>query len=282
MLKNNSPLSQNPIQNENWAPFPLSLSELYQGRCFQSPPTQTSQELCFEVLGHWFEHFRCSPTEVHLHWTNSQLLSRLPQLRSAVESSKKIKSLQISMALNELGIAPEALKIDVLRVRVFTPEMRNTDAAAPAYFTHRDTWYANPQEQVNIWIPLHDVSCAETFRIFIDYFDRPITNTSEGFNYGHWKKNVGWQNNATDAPALYPRELEPINSREITVSGEKASLWVFSAHHLHQPCHSLNQSRVSIDFRCLPRLSDKAQVPLNIDNASSGSTRDDFFTADTI
>lgn len=56
------------------------------------------------------------------------------------------------------------------------------------------------------WIPLYDVSEAETFSLYPDYFTNPVANSSGNFEYESWIANVGFNNSYANPAkaALYP------------------------------------------------------------------------------
>ena len=165
-------------------------------------------------------------------------------------------------------------------LRVLTPQMRHLTEAAPVYYAHRDTWYANPLEQVNIWLPLVDVCAEESFEIYPHYFQKPIKNSSHEFDYSYFSSHIGWQSSDSGQAQVYPRALDKLRGPCLSIEGPADSIWCFSGQHLHQSCRGQNHTRVSIDFRCLPHPR-TSKLPQNVDNASLGSTRDDFFCMDT-
>ena len=260
----------------HWQSSLLKLSELYQGSCFYQEPNQICRELGRSVRLAWAEAFSCPPTQVHQYYNNAELLLRLRRLRAHVQGDRNIRKLQYLVAV-EAGLSGEKLWIDALRVRLLTPQMRSIAEAEPVYYTHRDTWYANPIEQVNFWMPLHDVQSTESFQLFPDYFQKALANSSSEFDYGYFSNHIGWQSTDIAPSHLYPRSLESPNCNSLSIEGPADALWIFSAQHLHQSCCGQVLSRLSIDFRCLPLIDSSTKRPRNVDNASRGSTRNDFF-----
>jgi hypothetical protein len=109
--------------------------------------------------------------------------------------------------MSEHGFSPEANALDSARLRAVTDHGHENPLAAAAYTAHRDTWYANPQAQINWWIPLFDVSEGETFAFFPLYFDKPVANDSAAFDYDKWSEQVGFQSTSASSsvpPAVYP------------------------------------------------------------------------------
>ena len=257
-----------------WNTDPLDFNALYAGHCFALPPLRSSRQLVQLVLQHWSTQFDCPPEAVHTKYSNADILSKLSVLRTLIRQSHQIQQEQASVA-REAGFSDTFL-MDSLRLRVVTPEMPNIADAQPVFYAHRDTWYANPIDQINFWMPLHDVSSSCTFQIYPSCFQKPISNNSDQFDYRSFSKEVGWQASGPTQTHRYPKALEWPTGPCFTLEGTSASVWCFSGQHLHQTCLRPSQSRVSLDFRCCPILSTDVPLPLNVDNRSSGSTKGDF------
>lgn len=262
-------------QQHTWTLDSLDLNGLYAGRCFESLCQQSSMSLVELVFDEWQQIFRCPPQMVHESYSNIEILSKLKLLRFQLASMSRVQTLQAEVVL-ESGFPDKRFLLDALRVRVVTPEMPAISEAKPVFFTHRDTWYANPIDQVNFWIPIHDVSSDSTVEIFTRYFQHPILNNSECFDYGHFSSNVGWQSSKADQPHSYPKSLIEPNGPRLSIQGAIGTVWCFSGQHLHRTCRQPLLSRVSIDFRCCPIQADALSIPHHVDNRSTGSAKDDF------
>lgn len=179
--------------------------------------------------------------------------------------------------LRGLGVALEEFAVDRLRLRGLEPGAENIPAAAPAFYAHRDTWYANPQSQINLWMPLHDVSAKDSFAFFPALFAAPVANDSADFDYDEFKAQAGFQNPNRAAAAVFPRPLEAIGEGEPVVM-PAGSLLLFSAAHLHQTSvNRTSEVRLSIDVRLVHRgdQADGKGAP-NVDNRSRGSALIDY------
>lgn len=181
--------------------------------------------------------------------------------------------------VSELGLSTSALAFDALRLRAVPHRGHHVPEAAAAYYLHRDTWYANPQTQLNWWIPLHDVDEQTTIRLFPRLFRQPLSNDSAEFDYNVWRQQVGWARPGGAALAVHPRALE-IEQKELCWRPRVAAaeIIVFSAAHLHGP--ALNEggaTRFSADFRTvhIEDERDGCGAP-NVDNASLGSALLDY------
>ena len=168
---------------------------------------------------------------------------------------------------------------DVLRLRHVEDKGHMDPAKKPAYSVHRDTWYANPQCQINWWIPLHDLDEKQSFKFFPHFFDRPIGNTSDTFDYKRWINEGGFQSETPRNPARYPTSTsEPVDKDTTAFSAKAGDIIIFAASHLHQTClNDTGKPRFSIDFRTVD-IDDKVKgrgAP-DVDNNSQGDATVDY------
>jgi hypothetical protein len=187
---------------------------------------------------------------------------------------------QLKHLLGELGFRTEDTIYDALRLRLVLSGDAGRPENARSHSVHRDTWYANSQSQINFWLSLRDVVEEETFGFFADYFDRPIANSSAGFDYQRWMSTTGWQN--TTISGEYPRvtdlDFKPTQASKQTFAAYAGEILIFSAAHLHQTNPLDNgKARFSLDFRALSTGDhhEKIGAP-NYDNASTGSAIQDY------
>ncbi|CAN5219373.1 hypothetical protein BH11CYA1_BH11CYA1_34870 [soil metagenome] len=209
-----------------------------------------------------------------------ELYQRMGKVRKAVFASEEMRSL-IYAVISENGFAPEANALDPARLRAVTDHGHDNPLAAPAYTAHRDTWYGNPQAQVNWWIPLYDVSEGETFAFFPMYFDKPVANDSAAFDYDEWSENVGFQNTSAASAKMsaYPSVTGKF-SREVVVpfAAKAGEIILFAASHLHQTCKNVSgATRLSVDFRTVHVGDHESGLGApNVDNKSTGSALIDY------
>lgn len=174
-----------------------------------------------------------------------------------------------------IGLSPSEIALDRPRLRAIASDGHLVPAAAPAYFAHRDTWYANPRAQLNVWLALHDVTAEESFDVYPEAFTRPIANDSAAFDWDVFARDVGWQRSGAPASASYPRALEPLDAlRAAPISAREAEIVVFSAAHLHRTrAQSTGRTRFSVDFRVVHLGDHEAGLGApSVDDASRGST----------
>ena len=164
--------------------------------------------------------------------------------------------------------APATARLDTPRLRVITHGDERQPETAPVYVMHRDTWYGCPQDQLNWWMPIFDTPKEQAFGFFPEYFDKPVPNASEGFEYERWMANVGWHG-STDVKN-YPQPEEAVSTKQMLRFDLKAGdVLVFAAHQLHQTQpNELNESaRWSLDFRS----TNHGFASPNVDNLSRGA-----------
>lgn len=152
--------------------------------------------------------------------------------------------------LSSIGFDLEPLKIDTVRLRAVSPGLKTVEAAAPVFFSHRDTWYGNPSCQINAWLPLVPVHENNSFQFFPYHFHNPVKNDSHRFMARKFQAEGGFGSVGDTVPSVYPRALEKAQGEEKAVVMNPGELLLFSAAHLHQT--STNKTglvRFSLDFR---------------------------------
>lgn len=205
--------------------------------------------------------------------TPDDWFQRVGRARAAFAASEWLPA--VRAMLPSLGFDPATTALDRPRLRAVHSGMHRIAAAAPAFFAHRDTWYANPSQQVNVWCPLFPVVPAETFELFPEVFARAVANDSECFDLLQFERDAGFQGAPSGPGAIYPRALHSAEwGRAADVAPAVGSVFVFSGAHLHRTLsHDLGHTRFSLDFRCVD-LRDVASgrgAP-NVDDRSRGST----------
>lgn len=99
---------------------------------------------------------------------------------------------------------------------------------------HRDTWYAASPAQINWWMPLYDMKGGVPFAFHPSYWNVPVHNSSNEFDYAKWcqRRRLG-KSGASEALAQ-PRPLDPIELMpEIRISCPAGGLIVSSVAQLY-------------------------------------------------
>ncbi|MFN8606140.1 MAG: phytanoyl-CoA dioxygenase family protein [Vulcanimicrobiota bacterium] len=250
----------------------LSLAEreeLYRGRLITGTVAQVS--LGDEVWARIREEFGVEPRA----YRGEDFLTRLNALRQrlcAPEWRERCRAF-----LTSLGLDPAQFLVDRFRLRGLAPGADTIPAAAAAFYAHRDCWYANPQNQINLWLPLHDVDGSNSFGFYPEFFERPVENDSERFEYHQFVSGGGFQSTVQDL--VHPRWLtEPLPDPSYKVELRRGQFLLFSASHLHASLPNRSGCiRFSLDLR-LVHLADRAAglgAP-GCDNRSRGDASIDY------
>ena len=172
------------------------------------------------------------------------------------------------------GWSPATTFVDGPRLRALTPWGHRIPAAAAAYAPHRDTWFANPAAQVNVWLAVHDTAASEVVAWYPHHFACPVPNTSSGFDLDAWSASGGFQAESgapQHHPAPQPGVKLGVPVQRAMAAGESL---IFSAAQLHGTLPSRDaQIRYSVEVRVVDR-SDVARGlgAILVDSAARGDT----------
>jgi hypothetical protein len=253
---------------------------VYAGNIFLLPATPAARELVGAVSGLLDAEFAdvAPAREAQHHLPVDEFLERIGKVRGVLARDAFFRRGACRL-LAEVGFDPRGHALDAVRLRAVTHGGHDSPAARPAYSAHRDTWYANPQAQVNWWLPLHDVGEGESFALYPGCFDRPVANSSGSFAYDEWVRAVGWQSRRAGPGAVYPSALEPAEAgAPLHFAARAGQVLLFSAAHLHQTWPNRSgRTRFSIDFRTV-HIRDHAEGrgAANVDNRSRGCALKDY------
>jgi hypothetical protein len=258
---------------------------IYQGAVYRLPATPVSMRLVEDVLSLAHEELGADGPvrEAQFRLSDEEFFRRAGRLRSILYTEPRCHE-AVRRLLAVYGFDPGRTAFDPIRLRIVTHRGFENPKAAPVYYAHRDTWYANPQAQITWWIPLHDVGEEETFAFYPDYFDRLVSNNSEEFDYdrwmqGGWSLKIGWQDPTAGSTALYPGQVGGVDLSSVrTFAARAGEVILFAGAHFHQTRpNTTGRTRFSLDFRTA-NLDDHAQglgAP-NVDNRSTGSALRDY------
>lgn len=252
---------------------------VYQGDLFLLPAFPQSLELvgyARQLLRESFPSL-ADVQKIHVEFTDDFIYRTMLELRKTL-SAPDLSRRFIANITQPLGLVPLQTVFDPLRLR-WNPPKEYFDEQAVYSSVHRDTWYANPQCQLNWWMPLFDVTEEQTFRFFGDYFTEAIPNTSSDFDYSNWARNVGFQTSIAVSAQQYPTAtIRPVDENITGFSCCAGDILVFSAAQLHRTAYNRRGlTRFSLDFRTVD-LEDQRQgrgAP-NADNASTGDATVDY------
>lgn len=267
-------------------PFPeadnaILRQAVYAGGIFRIAATAATRKLATHALAQLEDKFGTEINKAHEHFTFADMQPAMGEIRAHLATEACYRDAQTEI-LAAAGFAPAELAIDALRLRCVMNNGHLNKGSGLAYSAHRDTWFGNPQAQVNFWMALHDVTPEQSFTFYPGLFNRAVPNASQGFSYDSWMDKRGWQGMKSNAPTDYPEAMQPTDPAAFSFSAAAGDMIVFSAAQLHQTVKiDCGITRYSLDFRAV-HLGDHAAgvgAP-NADNGSRPEALKDYFTPD--
>ena len=182
----------------------------------------------------------------------------------------------------EMGCDLEKTYFDVPKMRSSTSDNFLTTGIAYAWHPHRDTWYSAPPCQVNWWIPIYDIQSNNAMAFHPPYWNRPVKNSSKGYNYYLWNQQNRGEHVAKflkEDPRPLPKATEPLELEpQIRLIVPAGGIILFSADQMHSSVpNTSGKTRFSIDFRVvhLDDVSRKKGAPA-VDAECTGTTMRDY------
>jgi len=256
---------------------------LYAGDLFLYSPRVASRALCElgrEMLEEAFAPH--DPRAIHHHISAEETAAILSKLKPAFIHHPRCKEL-IPEVLASVGCDVDLVYFDVPRMRSAYPSDYLTSGIAYAFHPHRDTWYSAPQCQINWWLPIYPITAENGLAFYPKYFDKPIANNSEVYNYYRWNavsRGTASQHIRTDT-RVQPKPQEPVSGPVITPLPEPGGMILFSGAQLHATVENTSGiARYSIDFRTVHRNDAKERGgAANVDSRCTGSAIRDYLRA---
>jgi hypothetical protein len=260
---------------------------LYDGQLFLYSPRDSAIDFCEFARGMIKEAFGgLDPEIAQYHMPVEDYAAILARLKPAFIHHPKSKQF-VREILRAHGCDLRQTYFDVPRMRSATSDAYLTSGIAYAFHPHRDTWYSAPHCQINWWLPIYDIAEDNGMAFHARYWDRPVRNGSNRYNYYEWNKNSRKEaakhvkTDTRDQPRPEePMELDP-QLRPVCSTG---GLILFSGAQMHSSVpNTSGRTRFSIDFRTV-HLQDamlKQGAP-NVDSACTGTTLRDFLRADDL
>lgn len=252
---------------------------LYEGQILRLPACEATRGLVAATEDLLRDLLRSDDLE--LAWrqhTPDAFWTRIQRARAVLREDRRYLE-QARGVVAATGFLLDANAVDVPRLRAILPGGHQNPRAAAAYHAHRDTWYGNPQAQLNWWIPLQDVPASRSFGFFPERFAQAVPNDSAEFDYDAFR-TLGWQNYGPESRTqVYPRALDDAQLKAPrTYPLERAGLLLFASAHLHQTLpNETDRVRYSLDFRSVHRADHQAgRGAPNVDDRSRGCSLVDF------
>lgn len=256
---------------------------LYAGDVFLYSPRASSLALC--ELGRALLEEAFAPHDprfIHHHLKAEETAAILSKVKPAFIHHPRCKEL-IPEILASIGCDLELAYFDVPRMRSAYPSDYLTSGIAYAFHPHRDTWYSAPHCQINWWLPIYPITSENGLAFYPNYFDQPIANNSEVYNYYRWNaasRATAAQHVRTDT-RVQPKPQEPVKGPTINPLPDPGGMILFSGAQLHATIENTSGvARYSIDFRTVHRLdAKKRDGAKNVDSRCTGSAIRDYLRA---
>jgi hypothetical protein len=255
--------------------------ELYRGAIFLHSPSEGALKLCRlaqELIEEAFHPF--NPLTVHENLPAERCAEILAVLKPKFIHHPRSKEC-IQEMLAEAGYDLDKTYFDVPRMRTAFPGDYLKSGIAYAFHPHRDTWYSAPLCQINWWMPIYDLNSENCMALHPYYFDQPIRNGSNQYNYQRWNQESRFNaaKHVQSDTRVQPHAEEPINLEpQIRMVCQIGGAYSFSAAQLHSTVpNSSKVTRYSIDFRTVHLDDVLGDVGArNIDSACTGTTMGDY------
>ena len=274
-IKNSAPINNDDLRKS-----------IYNGDIYKLPATDQSLQIVDTAIRLITEEFKTEDIrKVYNTIDKDEYFYAIGRLRKKLFKEEILNTLLIEL-LEGLNFSVSDCKIEPLRLRAICHDGHLNPKAAPIYYPHRDTWYSHPQSLIVFWFPLDDLEENETFEFYPEYFNQPVQNDSQYFNYDQWikdgeEKKIGWQNINTGTDSLYPTIQNDLKPKEkINFSCKKGEILIFSGSQYHKTIpQSLGTTRYSADFRLvnMKHYQNNLGAP-NVDNQSQGSALIDYIS----
>jgi hypothetical protein len=258
-------------------------AQLYRGDIFVFSPTAASRELV-ELAGTMLTEAFVphDPRDIHRYKTPEATAEILATLKPRFIHHPECKKI-IPKIMEERGVDLDKLYFDVPRMRSAYPHEFLTAGIAYAFHPHRDTWYSAPPCQLNWWMPIYPLEPDNAMGFYPRYFQEPIDNSSEGYNYYEWNaKSRGTAalhvRSDTRPQPHAQQEIENVTVRLLPPPG---GIILFSGAQLHETVpNTTGIARYSIDFRTVhfDDVASRRGAP-NIDSRCTGTTMRDYVRA---
>jgi hypothetical protein len=182
----------------------------------------------------------------------------------------------------EMGCDLEKTYFDVPKMRSSTSDNYLTTGIAYAWHPHRDTWYSAPPCQVNWWIPIYDIQSDNAMAFHPQYWNRPVKNSSKGYNYYLWNQQNRGEHVAKflkEDPRPLPKPTELLElDPQIRLIVPAGGIVFFSGAQMHSSVpNTSGKTRFSIDFRMVhfDDVAAKRGAP-RVDEECTGTTMRDY------
>ncbi len=194
------------------------------------------------------------PREAHQHHSPADLARILgvwkPQFIHHPRSKELLKAV-----VQQAGFDPAETMYDVPKPRTSYPSDHLTTGIAYAFPWHRDTWYAAPAQQINLWFPVANVTPRNAMKFDLSCFDKAVENDSAGFDaYQANRDRLTAASHVGKDTRSRPGARTHVAGDELVVLPAPGQILMFSGAQLHASIQNTSGvARYSVDFRILDR-----------------------------
>jgi hypothetical protein len=258
-------------------------SRLYAGDIFILSPTDGTRSLIGLAQQMLKEAFAPhDPRAIHAKKGAEEVAAILGKLKPSFIHHPECKRL-IPQIMREHGVDLEKLYFDVPRLRSAYPSHFLSAGIAYAFHPHRDTWYSAPMCQLNWWIPVYPLDPDNGMGFYHRYFDEPVENNSEIYNYYEWneKNRAAAVLHVKTDTREQPKAQQDLQALTVRYLPPPGGIIVFSGAQLHESVpNTTNVARYSIDFRTVhyDDVIARRGAP-NVDSHCTGTTMRDYLRA---
>jgi hypothetical protein len=240
---------------------------IYAGHIFKLAPCPASLSMITSIKQRLEDKLKLPLEKIHMHMDTKEFSAPYRELKKSILGDPFCRTL-ITDLISHFGFRPQDNAFDHMRLRAIFHQGHANPHIERAYAVHRDTWFGNPQCQINWWLPLFDTAENQAFSFYPSCFDQPIENGSSAFDYDTWMATLSI--NLFDYPKAFT--MPPDHERQ-SFSCRAGEIILFSAAHAHQTNRNeTGLTRFSIDFRTA-HLDDHA-AHRGAPNADNGSRPD--------
>lgn len=258
---------------------------LFQGQLFVYSPRDSSRafiDFARSLIVDAFSPHDPETAQFHMPVERfAEILGKLkPEFIHHPESKRLLRSL-----LADMGCDLTKTYFDVPKMRSSTSDSYLTTGIAYAWHPHRDTWYSAPRFQINWWIPIFEIESTNAMAFHPAYWNRPVQNTSRGYNYYLWNQKHRGGHVAQylkEDPRPLPRASEALElDPQLRLIVPAGGIIIFSGAQMHSSVpNTSGKTRFSIDFRVV-HLDDaltNSGAP-RVDEQCTGTTMRDYLRA---
>lgn len=202
-----------------------------------------------QLAGHCRRHLADDPERVHERMPEDAVNAAAEALRREVGDDAGVAA-ALNEALAAVGVEVERTFGDGLKQRVQMASSRSGARMVSPLGAHRDTWGSNLMAQTNWWAPVYPVTPERTLAVFPAWFDRPVANDSDGWDFRELLRRLKHQGPDPDYPLLPLAGDPPARAEALPISIEPGDLLCFSGAQLHASVpNTTERTRLSWELR---------------------------------